>query len=981
MGCSSSKIFGKNSGNKTENTKDKFPKEKKVEAILISKKIKKGKEIQESLINYSEKNNQNLIIINKENLDDKAIKKTDSHYLANNLNSIQENALLKINNKNKADIIDVSGKTNKNFANNCSNDLYKKRDSSVKNESNKNNVNKSIKTANQYIIIDPNDNLALIISNDSKGSHSKENNLNKIKLAKEEQEVSRKIKSSNNLNNLAKEETDKCENKNTLDNTNNKIYFNNIANESAISKLSSNLMRSKVQNLKDTNIAKDKNDLILNLTKMQNMTHFQDNNQTKNLLNSIEKDDNFIIKFNTGEVANSLLNNSNFKINESQSQQNISNINNNPSICEENKSDRFSFKFDLTSNFDLHSKFSKFDSTNNISRIKVPYYDYQINNNNNYEQNYTLTNASHMNDLNNLTNLNNNINNNKINNNTKYNNNVNFKNFNNPPAPKNDPNKHKLPNTVHIDSNDNMEEEEKIQLSITLSVRASKFEAMYPIWIEKNKEVEFKVIGKWTIDSTFPACDCNGYVIKNKKEAYTSNTNNNISNITSSTNFYTASTNNTNLNILTNNKNMNSNNLVLLNSPTANKAKTIQDAIDKNSNLVENVKKSLNTNSDLVAIADQVNNADANVNIENTNNLKNEINLGFVSQSTVIHEEINSNNDKNMQSEKQPDSNNTNKIYDNNNNSKNNKSTNSLNCLLENYPNGCLIGRVLGGPYFHIKSKWTFISEYSGPLFLKMNIHDLRLNPEGKLSVFINGVEDLPFMSIEKKLGWDINSLSLGCQLQKTESERLIYTFINKIRINSNLFAQQYLENIKTLSNTTNSLYVGLFENKKTFELLNMDAKLLEYGRKLLKREIERLYNLSTNNNNINSNINSNNNSNINSSNNPSAKNRQEILENENKQILQFEKNLNLSGYRNMKYFIKKHEDTKPLSVTIKLIIDDKVRQEILSKDNNSVGLFTMKLPQLQKGFYTCLIFGNLKSEHNLITETNKNESEIMMTE
>jgi len=354
MGCSSSKIFGKNSGNKTENTKDKFPKEKKVEAILISKKIKKGKEIQESLINYSEKNNQNLIIINKENLDDKAIKKTDSHYLANNLNSIQENALLKINNKNKADIIDVSGKTNKNFANNCSNDLYKKRDSSVKNESNKNNVNKSIKTANQYIIIDPNDNLALIISNDSKGSHSKENNLNKIKLAKEEQEVSRKIKSSNNLNNLAKEETDKCENKNTLDNSNNKIYFNNIANESAISKLSSNLMRSKVQNLKDTNIAKDKNDLILNLTKMQNMTHFQDNNQTKNLLNSIEKDDNFIIKFNTGEVANSLLNNSNFKINESQSQQNISNINNNPSICEENKSDRFSFKFDLTSNFKLY---------------------------------------------------------------------------------------------------------------------------------------------------------------------------------------------------------------------------------------------------------------------------------------------------------------------------------------------------------------------------------------------------------------------------------------------------------------------------------------------------------------------------------------------------------------------------------------------------------------------------------------------------
>ena len=84
----------------------------------------------------------------------------------------------------------------------------------------------------------------------------------------------------------------------------------------------------------------------------------------------------------------------NLKINESQSQQNSSHLlGNNPSILEENKSLGHSFKFE-NSNFDI-SKFTKFDSTNNISRIKVPYFD----GNNQDNNNFTLTNASNMNEL------------------------------------------------------------------------------------------------------------------------------------------------------------------------------------------------------------------------------------------------------------------------------------------------------------------------------------------------------------------------------------------------------------------------------------------------------------------------------------------------------------------------------------------------------------------------------------------------------
>lgn len=968
MGCSSSKIIDMTNQNKAADKKNIFPKEKKVEAILISKKIHKGNEIQEKIINICERNDNNLLLIKRENSEDK-----QKQIVKNNSDFKNENAIRKFSN-DSIEKKDLTLNNNKYKGSNISNDLNNQNNLSANDELNKLNSNKNNQNINLNNTNNQNNNPAIVLANNSNDYYNNKNNNNhklnyskSDKIYEEEKELT-KIKQINN--NLLKEEIEKCEIKNNF----------NTANESAISKLSSNLIKSKIENLKDTNIAKDENELILNLTKMQNLTHFQDDNNTKNLLNSIEKDDNLILKFNTGPAANSLLNNTNFKINESQSQQNISNINNNPSICEENKSDRLSFKFDLTSNFDLNSKFSKFDSTNNISRIKVPYYENHNNNNNNYEQNYTLTNASNMNDLNNLTNLNNNLNNNENNNN----NNINYKNLKQPPVPKHDKNTQDLRKTLKKDGNENMDEE-AIQLSITLSVRASKFEAMYPIWVEKDREVEFKVIGKWTIDNTFPMCDCNGYIIKNKKETCNSNINNiNNSNITNSTNYNTASTNNTNLNININSKNINSNNLVLLNSPTANKMKNSEEACNKESHLIEVDKNLIKTNFNKASLPDNEDNANVNINLENTNKNNNEVKISYISPTTVIMNETKSESqNKKMEDADNNENNNNNKgnqieaefNINNNINKKenNNKSSNNLNCLLENYPNGCLIGRVLGGPYFRISSKYTFISEFSGPLFLKMNIHDLRLNPEGKLSVFINGAEDLPFMSIEKKLGWDINSLSLGCQLLKSESERLIYTFINKIRINSNLFAQQYLENIKTLSNTTNSLYVCLYENKKTFPLLNMDARLLDFGKKLLKREIERLYNISNNNSNVISNLNK--------EKNLTLKNRQEILENENKQIYEFEKILNLSGYNNLKYFIKKHEDTKPLSVSIKLIIDDKARHEILSGENNSIGLITIKLPQAQKGFYTCLVFGNLKSEKNLITEINKNESEIMMTD
>lgn len=322
-----------------------------------------------------------------------------------------------------------------------------------------------------------------------------------------------------------------------------------------------------------------------------------------------------------------------------------------------------------------------------------------------------------------------------------------------------------------------------------------------------------------------------------------------------------------------------------------------------------------------------------------------------------------------------------------NNTNNNNKLTN-LNSLIEDFPHGSLIGRVLGGEYFHIKNKLSYISNCSGPLFLKMNLHDLRLNPDGKLNIFISGADEIPFMSIEKKLGWDINSLSLGCSILKTESERLIFTFLNKMRLNSNLFAQQYLENIKLLSNATNSLYKSLFENKKFSKLLNMDPKLLEYAKKILKKEIEKHQNV--NGNNLGNN-NCGNLAMVNDINKNENSKTAEKLELLSKEISQFGEELTSNGYKHIKFFIKRHEDTKPLSVAIKLILDLKARDGILNNENNLIGLMTIKSPYLQKCFFTILILANLSNTdneiniinktQNLISETNRHQTETLITD
>ena len=56
-----------------------------------------------------------------------------------------------------------------------------------------------------------------------------------------------------------------------------------------------------------------------------------------------------------------------------------------------------------------------------------------------------------------------------------------------------------------------------------INIEASKNEIMFPLWIEKNKEIIFYINGKWKIND-YLECDCNGISeLKNKYEEYMPN--------------------------------------------------------------------------------------------------------------------------------------------------------------------------------------------------------------------------------------------------------------------------------------------------------------------------------------------------------------------------------------------------------------------------------------------------------------------------
>ena len=168
-------------------------------------------------------------------------------------------------------------------------------------------------------------------------------------------------------------------------------------------------------------------------------------------------------------------------------------------------------------------------------------------------------------------------------------------------------------------------------------------------------------------------------------------------------------------------------------------------------------------------------------------------------------------------------------IVENNNNNKSN-----------NFNDGALIGRIFNEDPFVINDNLTIISKISGPLFLRMNVKNLynKILPSGKLNLRIIGAKSIDSLDkIDEMIGWEKNIKNIEYNnnenkyysLSVLDKETIIY--FNKMKFNSNLFAIQYLNNIKNLNKCTQDLYKFMVnQNKKSekFKVNFIIMKLIE---------------------------------------------------------------------------------------------------------------------------------------------------------
>ena len=267
--------------------------------------------------------------------------------------------------------------------------------------------------------------------------------------------------------------------------------------------------------------------------------------------------------------------------------------------------------------------------------------------------------------------------------------------------------------------------------------------------------------------------------------------------------------------------------------------------------------------------------------------------------------------------------------------------TNNLNNE-DNFNNGALIGRIFNDKPFVIYDNLIIKSKISGPLFLRMNIKNLfnKILPSGKLNVKIFGAKNVnSFEEIDEMLGWDKNLKEIEyndndknffIKLSFIDRETIIY--LNKARFNSNLYSIQYLDNIKNLKSSTKILYDFMINQKKKIEKFKVNDVVM----KLIEIFYKPFYGRGN-----------------------KLKNKQISILNSQKEFENY-LNDNFENKKKFKVFIIKHDCQKPLSLSIKLLINEKIRKEIFNEENKEITLLTIRTRKRQKiNYFSFLIFSN----------------------
>ena len=267
--------------------------------------------------------------------------------------------------------------------------------------------------------------------------------------------------------------------------------------------------------------------------------------------------------------------------------------------------------------------------------------------------------------------------------------------------------------------------------------------------------------------------------------------------------------------------------------------------------------------------------------------------------------------------------------------------TNNLNNE-DNFNNGALIGRIFNDKPFVIYDNLIIKSKISGPLFLRMNIKNLfnKILPSGKLNVKIFGAKNVnSFEEIDEMLGWDKNLKEIEyndndknffIKLSFIDRETIIY--LNKARFNSNLYSIQYLDNIKNLNSSTKILYDFMINQKKKIEKFKVNDVVM----KLIEIFYKPFYGRGN-----------------------KLKNKQISILNSQKEFENY-LNDNFENKKKFKVFIIKHDCQKPLSLCIKFLVSEEIRNEIFNEENKEITLLTLRTRKRQKiNYFSFLIFSN----------------------
>ena len=151
---------------------------------------------------------------------------------------------------------------------------------------------------------------------------------------------------------------------------------------------------------------------------------------------------------------------------------------------------------------------------------------------------------------------------------------------------------------------------------------------------------------------------------------------------------------------------------------------------------------------------------------------------------------------------------------------------------------GALIARIGSGEPFVLPSKeFIYFSKVEGPLYLKIKFpNNIKIKPEGKLTIKIYDGEIMSKEEIYAKIGWKEKSLKYANKYS-TVTENDLTIFLNNLRMNPILFYESYFKDDNKNKNRGKKFLENMGENNEFngIKPFSVNNKLYEFIRDYIK--------------------------------------------------------------------------------------------------------------------------------------------------